>query len=108
MFYMKMSCRERDGGRPRDEFWCTRDSPSKTRSKRTSNERASQKQRKRSKSSSSSDSEVSLPPEEIQKIKEMVRQKKVSCCTFKIFLNCFVGENVLSLMLIHTILRTDC
>ncbi|CDS40172.1 Cactin protein cactus binding domain C terminal [Echinococcus multilocularis] len=71
-----MSSCERAGGRLGDKLRRTRDFPSKSRGKRALNERSSHKHGKRSKSSSSSDSEISLPPEEIQKLKEMVRQKK--------------------------------
>ncbi|KAM3179579.1 hypothetical protein ACTXT7_000314 [Hymenolepis weldensis] len=53
-------------------------SSSKCRSRHRHSEHSSHKHHKKSKSSSSSDSDISLPPEEVQKIKEMVRQKKAS------------------------------
>ncbi|VUZ48559.1 unnamed protein product [Hymenolepis diminuta] len=73
-----MPSRSRSRSRSLDKSRRSHVSSSKSRGRHRRSERSSHKHHKKSKSSSSSDSDISLPPEEIQKIKEMVRQKKIA------------------------------
>ncbi|VDN97525.1 unnamed protein product [Rodentolepis nana] len=61
-----------------DKSYRSHASSSKSKDKHRHSGHSSHKHHKRSKSSSSSDSDISLSPEEIQKIKEIVRQKKIA------------------------------